>query len=735
MQQRLCKKHIVLLGVGHTNAHIVRMWSMKPIPDVDLTCLSNYPIATYSGMLPAALAGQIAPAQMEIDLVRLCASAQARLLTERVLRLDHTRQRVELEGRPPIPFDVLSIGIGSIPTTEGVSIGGDSLVKIKPMQTFLQRLGAAVESRRPKPGHPLRVMIVGSGVAGIEIAFCLPPFLSGLGVPQYHLHIVTRSGSVLPNMSAGCERRVSTELDRRGYTVTVGKGVVQVLPDAIELEDGQRMAADVVIWATGATAAPVLGQLGLPQDESGFIATDHTLRSLSGQPIFAVGDSGSIAGEGLPKAGVYAVRQAPVLWENIGRVLDGRPLRRYIPQRSFLKLVNLGDGRAIAQYRGLTFSGRWVKRWKDRIDQRFIAKYQPPTMQATAEPMQCLGCGSKLGSGVLHSGLAHWSVPSSLDCPSRVLGPNISFEDAIEISSHPHPQLIASTDFFSSPLSDAFLSGRVTALHSASDVVVCGGRVTHALANVVLPAGDPQSQADTLGEFLAGARLEFNMMGGSVVGGHTIVGPRMEVGFTVIGTACGPQLLRKANLRAGDQLYLTKPLGVGVLLAAHRMHGCAARDYAELIELMLRRQHEFAQLASELGVLAATDVTGFGLCGHLLEMLLASDVRGTLYVNDIPLLPSALRAIEEGYQSSLFEDNFQIDSQITAAVDVRVQPRYRALFDPQTCGGFLFGCSEEVGSRFLQRAMERGWPAIWNVGEVHSAAAEEKRLSVALCRA
>ncbi len=378
MQHRLRKKHIVLLGVGHTNAHIVRMWRSQPMADVDLTCISNYPIATYSGMLPAALAGQIAPAQMEIDLVRLCASAHARLITECVLRLDHTRQEIELAGHPSIPFDVLSIGIGSIPTTEGVSISGDLLVKIKPMQTFLQRLRGVIESRRPKPGEPLRVIIAGSGVAGIEIALCLPPFLSALGVSLYQVHIVTRSRSILPNMPVGCGRLVSREFDRHGYAVALGKSVVRVLPDAIELEDGSQMAADLVIWATGATSAPLLGQFGLPQDERGFIATDHTLRSLSGQPIFAVGDSGSIAGDALPKAGVYAVRQAPILWENIGRILQGRPLQPYAPQRAFLKLINLGDGRALGQYRALSFSGRWVKRWKDRIDQRFIAKYQPP---------------------------------------------------------------------------------------------------------------------------------------------------------------------------------------------------------------------------------------------------------------------------------------------------------------------------------------------------------------------
>ncbi len=380
MPERLCKKHVVLLGVGHTNAHVVRMWGMQPIPDTDLTCITDFPTATYSGMLPAALAGQILQSDMEIDLVRLCGSVGARLITDRVTGLNQTNQQVEFEGRPAVPFDVLSIGVGSVPTTKEVAISGSSLVTIKPMQTFLTRLRAAVKMRRPTNGRSMRVIIVGSGVAGVEIAFCLPAFLKSLGFHNFELQIVSRSESVLPEMGAGGSRLISSELHRRGHVVTLGQSVKTVSEGQVELGDGNCVAADIVLWATGASAPPLLSQLDLPLDDRGFIATDHTLRSLSGQPIFAVGDSGTIGKERLPKAGVYAVRQGPILWDNINRSLCDQPLSHYTPQRSFLKLINLGDGRAIGAWRGISFSGRWVMRWKHHIDATFVTKYKPRPM-------------------------------------------------------------------------------------------------------------------------------------------------------------------------------------------------------------------------------------------------------------------------------------------------------------------------------------------------------------------
>jgi selenide, water dikinase len=698
MHERLASKHIVLLGIGHTNAHVLRMWSMHPMADTDMTCISDSTVATYSGMLPAALAGQITQSEMEIDLVRLCASAGARLITEPVTGLDHDKQLIAFANRPSIPYDVMSVGIGSVPFTCGVTMTEPTLVKIKPMQTFLGRLRSSLELRRPTDARPLRVTIVGSGVAGIEITLCLPPFLQSMGIDQAEISIVTRSAEILPEFNASARRQALTALRQRGTAILVGKAVKQVLEREILLDDGTCINADIVIWATGASAPPLLNRLGLPQDERGFIATDSTLRSISGHPIFAVGDSGSIVNHPIPKAGVHAVRQGPILWDNIERQLHGRELQRYEPQSTFLKLLNTGDGKAIGVWRGVSFSGRWVKGLKDRIDTTFINKYRPSQMSSGMEPMQCRGCGSKLGASVLQAAIDATLATKTVDGDQRV-----AIEDAVEIGSDSGGTLVASTDFFTSPFDDAFLSGRIAALHSASDIVITGARVTKALANVVLPEGDRASQQRMLSDFLAGARMEFDAMGASIVGGHTIVGPRMEVGFTVIGRAYSPTLLRKSNLKPNDQLFLIKPLGIGVLLAAHMRNCCSAQNYTRLLDTMLWRQHEFAKLAIESGIVAATDITGFGVAGHLLEMLSSSGVTATIFLDDIPALDGSIEAIESGIESSLMEDNLQADDSIYALAKVRGLPKYRLLFDPQTCGGFLFGCSEDVGRQFLNR--------------------------------
>ncbi|MBP85312.1 MAG: hypothetical protein CMJ64_01125 [Planctomycetaceae bacterium] len=132
MQLTLPKHDIVLLGVGYTNAHVLHMWKMKPIPDARLTCVSNYSVATYSGMLPGVLAGQYPTSRVQIDLVRLCASAHAHLIVDQVIGLDTAERRLLFESRPPLPFDLLSVGIGSVPTREGVESLDDTILAMKP---------------------------------------------------------------------------------------------------------------------------------------------------------------------------------------------------------------------------------------------------------------------------------------------------------------------------------------------------------------------------------------------------------------------------------------------------------------------------------------------------------------------------------------------------------------------------------------------------------------------------
>lgn len=725
----------MLLGIGHTNAHVLRMWGMSPIPDTDLTCISDSGIATYSGMLPAVLAGQVPKEEMEIDLVRLCSSVGSRLITSEVTGLDKTQRLIHFADRPPIPFDVLSIGIGSVPSVAGVDIEGSSLLKIKPMQTFLDRLSKAVvgaierlnAKSNPSDDEPqaLRIVVAGSGVAGLEITFCLSNFIKGITSLPCSLHVVTRSSEILDGVIPSMRNRVYAELQERDIPVTTGKTVVRVDDNGLLLNDGTEIEADIVIWATGASHPELLGQLDLPCDDRGFLATDNRLQSTSTLPIFAVGDTGTIVTEKLPKAGVYAVRQGPILWQNIKSLLLGEPLTRYKPQRSFLKLLNTGNGHAIGEWKGFSFSGRMAMKLKERIDSRFMKMYRVMnTMSDSAEPMQCKGCGCKLGGDVLEGALTSTTGPTA-----SALIKSDQLDDAAVIETSAGT-IVASTDFFSSPFNDPYLAGRVIALHSASDLIAMGASVTAALANVVLPKGDPRSQRHALNELLEGARLEFEAMGASIVGGHTIVGPRWEVGFTVIGEPLTETLLRKQNLQSGDHLYVTKPLGIGVLSAAHMRSQCAARDYQTLIDTMLQRQHEIAKIAAKLGINAGTDITGFGLAGHLLEMLKASQKTATIELQKLPLLPGTAAAFESGIESTLAPANRHIECSIHSLPGHGNTPEYKSLFDPQTSGGLLLGISEKLRNAFEDEIRKAALGPVYTVGVVGDTSAGGPMLKV-----
>lgn len=365
---------IVLIGGGHTHAEIIRRWGLAPIPNTELTCVSDAACATYSGMLPGVLAGQYGPDAMRIDLERLCARAGVRLVLGEVHGFDATAQYLVV-GTTRLQFDAASVGIGSRPSTEGVDIGADApIVPIKPMRSFLDRLDAQIAAAGARPTH--RVAVVGGGAGGIEIAFALQPRLQSL-VPagtRIDIALVTGPDGPTPAQSPRTTRRVVDTLHRKGIDI-VRALVTRVTSRSLEFAEAPAREIDIVVWATGAAAPPLLRMLGLPTDERGFLRTSDTLRTIGDAPVFAVGDSGTIDGHTVPKAGVYAVRQAPILWDNLHRILRGASLAQYRPQPSFLRLLNTGDGRAIGEWRGVSFEGMWAWRLKDHIDRRFMARY------------------------------------------------------------------------------------------------------------------------------------------------------------------------------------------------------------------------------------------------------------------------------------------------------------------------------------------------------------------------
>ena len=368
---------VVLWGIGHTNAHILRQWARSPISGARLTCVSDFPTFAYSGMLSGVLAGQYSQERMEADLCRLCDAAGARLVVGEVIALKLADQRLEIRGHPPIAFDFLSIGIGSVPAHPGVPWGKDVLA-FKPLQTFVERLDRRLREVGPQlGGRPLKAAVIGGGAGGIEVAFCLPRRVQALlGDVGLDLSLIDSHAEIGNGLQGGTVRRVRREFEARGVHVRTGLHVVRAGGGVVEVDGGERIEADLIVGVTGAAPPPILGSLGLPTDAKGFLRTRPTLQTTADALIFAVGDAGTIENAPAPKAGVYAVRQGPVLWENLVRLRDGRPPVTYKPQRQFLKLLNTGDGRAIAEYSDFSFRGRWCWLLKDFIDRRFMDQYQ-----------------------------------------------------------------------------------------------------------------------------------------------------------------------------------------------------------------------------------------------------------------------------------------------------------------------------------------------------------------------
>ncbi|MEW6320508.1 MAG: selenide, water dikinase SelD [Acidobacteriota bacterium] len=723
-------RDVVLVGIGHTNAHVLRRWRMTPIPGARLTCVSDFPVATYSGMLPGVLAGQYHASQMEIDLVRLCASARARLIVAEVSAIDPVGRTVHLEGRPPVPFDVLSIGIGSTPSTAAVVVHpGVRWVPTKPMQTLLARLSdAAGHLRADDGGRPLRVAVVGGGAASVELALCLPPFLServGRHAP-IQMSLITADGAVPGRAALPLVRRVGRLLAARGVEVVTGRRVVAVHERSCTLDDGVQVAADLVVWSTEASAPPLLARTGLPLDERGFILTDRTLRSVGGAPVFAVGDSGSQERQPTPKAGVYAVRQGPVLWENIQRVLEARPLVAYAPQRRFLKLLNTGDGGAVGEWHGFSFAGRWAGRLKRAIDDRFIAMYQDYRPMDALSPaalrspsgeteMRCLGCGGKVGGSILSRALGRLDIHPRADVLEGLHRPG----DAAVFRLPEAGPIAASVDFFAAPLDDPYLVGRVAALNAASDLQAAGATPRVALATVVLPPGPGSQQEELLYQVLAGGLRELDNLGVALVGGHTVEGDRLAVGYALLGAQPESRARSKAHLTPGDVLILTRAIGTGVLLAAHMRARCRWPWYGPLVEALVAGNAAAARVADAFGLRAVTDVTGFGLAGHLAEMVRESGVNASMHLATVPLLPGAAQLLEDGVESTLAAANELHAGALDVAGDVnRAGASYRMLFDPQTGGGLLLAAPAAQADAVVARLRTEGCPVAGIIGEV-----------------
>ena len=687
-------RDLVLIGGGHAHALVLRRWGMRPLAGARVTLIDPLPAVPYTGMLPGHVAGHYAMEELEIDLVRLARHAGARLVLARATGIDHAARRVRVEGRPAIAYDVLSIDVGVTSAMPDLPGFAEHAVPAKPLGPFAARW----RGFRDAPSGD--VAVIGAGTGGVELSMAMAHALRQAGAEARVT--VLEAGRALEGVGRAARKRLLGGMEALGVRLREGARVERVTAEAVHLEGAAPVPAALTVGVAGARPWGWLAETGL-DTHGGYLAVGPELAT-SDPMIFAAGDCAHLSHAPRPKAGAYAVRAAPVLHANLRAALSGGRRRTYRPQRDYLKLVSMGERAAVADRQGFAVSGRVLWRLKDRIDRRFIAKLRDlPAMEGPRPPREvaagapagplCGGCGAKVGSGTLGAALAALPRPGREDVLS------LPGDDAAVLRVGGARQVLT-TDHLRAFTEDPWLLARIAAIHAMGDVWAMGAEPQAALATIVLPRMAERMQAETLREVLAAASEAFRAAGAELVGGHTTMGAEATIGFTLTGLPRG-EPIGLGGARAGDTLILSEPLGTGTLLAEEMAGRARGRDVAACLAMMQRPQGRAASILA--GARAMTDVTGFGLAGHLLNLCRASGTGARLDLAAVPMLPGAEALARQGVASTLAPAN-----RAAAGAALPDGPRTALLFDPQTAGGLLAALPPEDAPAALRALRDAG---------------------------
>ncbi len=734
-------KDLVLIGGGHAHVSVIKHFGMRPIPGVRITVISRDLLAPYSGMLPGYIAGHYSLEECHIDLLPLAQFAKARFIHDEVTGLDVDKKQVLCRNRPPIDYDVLSINIGSAPNTSLVQ-GSDQVVPVKPISHFVQRWHHLQERLLSQTGE-LEVAVVGGGAGGVELTLAMQYRLqqelkiNNKTDLKLHFHLYDSNTELLRGHNQKVRAKLKKILNNRGVNLHLGESVVDVSDGTLTTKRGDKKRFSEVLWVTRASAQSWLTSTDLVLNPDGFISVDPTLQSVSHPGIFAAGDIADVMAHPRPKAGVFAVRQGLPLARNLRRALKQKSLVPFRPQLNFLSLISTGDQYALASKSQWMHAGPLMWRWKDWIDRRFMQRFtQLPPMNNEAEKVvhkkqsdenndsadfsharsiyYCAGCGSKVGKTILQKVLPSLKPISRDD----VLVGIQQTDDAALIKVDGKKLLVQTVDHFRTFIDDPYIFGKICTNHALSDLFAMGAEPQTALAMATLNHGTETKLEQELKQLLGGVIDVLNQAGCALVGGHTNEGDELALGLSVNGLIDPDKVLSKKGLNPGDKLILTKSLGTGTLFAGHMRRQSQGPWIDNALQKMLQSNQAAAKIFLAHQASACTDVTGFGLVGHLLEMLTENNIGAQLHYKQVPYLLGADESLKQGIVSSIQPQNLEASQSISDADQFCQDWQYQLLFDPQTSGGLLAGVASNQAASCLQGLHDAGYVDALIVGEV-----------------
>lgn len=731
-------KDLVLIGGGHSHIAVLKKFGMKPVPGVRLTLITRDVHTPYSGMLPGHVAGHYTYDESHIDLRKLAIFANARLYHDIATGVDREHKQVLLDGRPPVPYDLLSINIGSRPQSNSIKGVNEHTLPVKPIDEFLQGWND-ISEKVLQSKKQFTLSIVGTGAGGVEMSLAtqyrLQHLLREHGHDDIKLHVrlIGANSVILKTHNQRVQEKFLRVLAERKIELITGQPVTEVTAKSVICGD-HVYPTDATIWVTHAGAQAWINDSGLATDKSGFIQVNDCLQSIDDEDIFAAGDIAAVVNHPREKSGVFAVRQGPPLADNLRRRLYGLEPKPFTPQRQFLGLISTGNQYAVASRGPWALEGAWLWKLKDWIDRRFMSNFSDlPEMEQeeagqidiqvadeeaikelSTIAMRCGGCGAKVGSTILSRVVNRLNTVQREDVLIGLDSP----DDAAVLSVPAGKVMVQSVDYFRAMIDDAYVFGRIAANHAMGDLFAMGAKPQSALAIATLPYGREAIVEDQLFQLMSGALSILNDCNTSLAGGHSSEGAELAFGLTVNGIGDPDKLLTKSGMQPGQAIILTKPLGTGTIMAADMRAKAKGRWVHAAIDHMQLSNRVAAEVLLKHGASSCTDITGFGLLGHLVEMTRASNVDAELDSETIPVMDGAIECIEQGILSSLQPQNIRLRRAVRENSFNRESPLFSLLFDPQTAGGLMASLPAENAADCVQALHDAGYPHAEVIGQI-----------------
>ncbi|MBD3194043.1 MAG: pyridine nucleotide-disulfide oxidoreductase [Candidatus Lokiarchaeota archaeon] len=364
-------KDLIFIGGGHAQLESLKNTEKYRSLGLDVKLISPNAFTYYSGMGPGLLGGLYEPEETRFNVKKLVESGEGTFIQDKVVKIDPVNQKLYLESKKEVKYDLISIDVGSVIFSENLHIEGDKFIPVKPIENLIKIKSSIISGNLKDLSN---IIIVGGGPAGIEIATNLNQLKKTIN-KKINIKIISDT-KILESYPSKVREIALQSLNKKGIQVYESKKVEKILDNKIYLDDGTSEECDLGILATGVKPVNILDDSGIPQDQDGSMIVNSHLQSIKYENIFGGGDCINMKDNNLDKVGVYAVRENPILYKNLLNFVKGKPLIQYTPQENYLLILNMGNKKGLAWKGNTVLKGKMMFYLKNFIDKRFMRKFQ-----------------------------------------------------------------------------------------------------------------------------------------------------------------------------------------------------------------------------------------------------------------------------------------------------------------------------------------------------------------------